>query len=289
MKKIRAVISLLFFAIMLIAFGKVSAEAGTEMSDEVFVDNENGTVEITFTVDKDTSILIMVDIPSDKVDDSVDAKKAARYTYKLVEGKNVVTVPLTKGAGDYIVRVTKVLSNGKAAVLKSKTVTLNDTKAKKVFDVANLVVDYESSEDFVKKAQELTKKCKNDDAKVKKIYTYVVENFGYDYELLDEKVDTMFYKPDNTVTYERKLGICYDISSLFAAMLRSVGVEARVVTGYTPNVQTYHAWTEVYNAKKDEWYSVDCTYDMCLYSRKSSKKYTMIKKTKDYSKQLYVY
>lgn len=288
MKRIKAIICLLLALLMIIP-DSVPALAATNVSDDVFVDNDNGTVQVTFTVDKEVTILILVDVPSENIDSSADSHEASRYYYKLTEGENVVNIPLTKGPGDYVIRVCKVLTTGKAAVLKSKTVTLSEAKAQEVFDVANMIVDYETSEKFIKKAKSLTKKCKTEKAKVKKIYNYVVENFAYDYELLDEKVATSYYTPDNAMTFERKLGICYDISSLFAAMLRSVDIEARVVTGYTPNVKAYHAWTEVYDSAKKEWYSVDCTYDMCLYNMGSSKKTSMVKKSKDYSDTMYLY
>ena len=288
MKRIRAVLCLVLALAMIIP-SEMPAFAATTMSDDVFVDNDNGTVQVTFTVDKDTTILILVDVPSENIDNTKNAHEAARYYYKLTEGKNVVNIPLTKGPGDYVIRVCKVLTTGKAAVLKSKTVTLSEAKAQEVFDVANMIVDYQTSEQFIKKAKSLTKKCKTDKAKVKKIYNYIVQNFAYDYELLDVKVATSYYTPDNAMTFDRKLGICYDISSLFAAMLRSVDVEARVVTGYTPNVKAYHAWTEVWDADKEEWYSIDCTYDMCLFNMGSSKKTSMIKKSKDYSDTMYLY
>ncbi len=74
-----------------------------------------------------------------------------------------------------------------------------------------------------------------------------------------------------------------------AAMLRSVGVEVKVVTGHTPNVKEYHAWNQVYDSAKKKWYTIDATYDMCLYNAKSSKKYSMFKPDKDYEDILYTY
>jgi len=267
--------------------GAEPVKAASVSDDDIFVDNENGTVKINFTVDKETTILILVDVPSSNV--TANTNEATRYYYKLTEGENEVNVPLTRGAGTYKIRICKVLSTGKASVLKTKEVTLTESASEEVFDVSNIIVDYTAKATYIKKAASLTKSCKTETAKVKKIYKYIITNYAYDYELLSVKASTSYYTPINLNTYKRKLGICYDISALFAAMLRSVGVEARVVTGYTPNVKEYHAWTQIWDSSKEKWYTIDCTYDMCLYNSGSSKKYTMVKKDADYSDIVYIY
>lgn len=282
MKKFtRAVIAVLILSLAMDTL--VPAQA----ADDVFVDNGNGTVQITFESAKDETILILVDVPIENI--TAGSNEKNRYYYKLSEGKNIVNIPMTRDEGEYKLRVCKMLDNGKATVLKTTSVTLDKDGNKKVFDVANMVVDFATEDKFIKKAKSLTKSSKTESAKVKKIYDYIVQNFAYDYELLDKKAATSYYNPNNLETYERQLGICYDISSLFAAMLRSVDVEARVVTGHTPNVKEYHAWTQVYDSKKKSWYTIDATYDMCLYSKGSSKKYTMVKKDSDYCDIVYIY
>lgn len=262
-------------------------KAATVSDDDIFVDNENGTVKITFTAAEKETILILVDVPADNI--KANTNEAVRYYYKLQEGENVVNVPLTRGAGDYKIRICKVLDTGKASVLKTKEVKLTEDASKSVFDVSNIIVSYTAKDVYITQAKKLVKSCKTESAKVKKIYNYIIKNYAYDYELLSVKASTSYYSPINLNTYNRKLGICYDISALFSAMLRSVGVEARVVTGYTPNVKEYHAWTQIWDSKKKKWYTVDATYDMCLYNNKSKKKYTMVKKDSEYSDIVYIY
>jgi len=262
-------------------------KAATVSDDDIFVDNENGTVKITFTAAEKETILILVDVPADNI--KANTNEAVRYYYKLQEGENVVNVPLTRGAGDYKIRICKVLDTGKASVLKTKKVKLTEDASKSVFDVSNIIVSYTAKDVYITQAKKLVKSCKTESAKVKKIYNYIIKNYAYDYELLSVKASTSYYSPINLNTYNRKLGICYDISALFSAMLRSVGVEARVVTGYTPNVKEYHAWTQIWDSKKKKWYTVDATYDMCLYNNKSKKKYTMVKKDSEYSDIVYIY
>ena len=47
----------------------------------------------------------------------------------------------------------------------------------------NQFVNYTKSTKVVKKAASITKKCKNDLAKVKKVYNYVIKNYKYDKKL----------------------------------------------------------------------------------------------------------
>ncbi|MGN7382731.1 transglutaminase-like domain-containing protein [Paenibacillus sp. SAFN-117] len=53
--------------------------------------------------------------------------------------------------------------------------------------------------------------------------------------------------------------MCYGYSSLFAAMLRSVGIPAKLVMGHSQYVTEYHAWNEVY--LNNEWVTIDTTID----------------------------
>ena len=63
--------------------------------------------------------------------------------------------------------------------------------------------------------------------------------------------------------YKDKDGICYDFSVVFAAMLRTQGIETKLIKGYSTKVDGYHAWNQIYDSEKEEWYTVDSTYDIC--------------------------
>lgn len=279
MKTFKKLLSLFLIAVIAVAS---YLPAGRAQAADTMEDKKNGTVEITFTNNEDATVLILVE-------NTTTGANAQRYYYKLESGKNVVNVPLTEGAGKYKIRICKVRSDGKAVVLQTKEVDLTEEGFGTVFEIASMIINYKVKDSFIKKAESLTKGAKNDLAKIKKIYTYIIHNYAYDYELLSTKAATSYYMPNNLSTYDRKLGICYDISCLMAAMLRSVGVEAKVVTGHTPNVKEYHAWNQVYDSGKKKWYTIDATYDMCLYNAKSKKKYEMIKKDSDYSDIVYTY
>jgi transglutaminase/protease-like cytokinesis protein 3 len=58
--------------------------------------------------------------------------------------------------------------------------------------------------------------------------------------------------PDETLA--AGTGICFDYSALAGAMLRSLGLPCKVVTGYVEPADIYHSWNLVYI--NDEWVGV---------------------------------
>jgi hypothetical protein len=82
-------------------------------------------------------------------------------------------------------------------------------------------------------------------------------------------------------------GICYDFASLFAGMLRSIGIPAKLVKGYADNIDGYHAWNEVYIKETDEWITIDTSFDAQM--KKAGKTFKMIKDSGDGYSKLKVY
>lgn len=91
------------------------------------------------------------------------------------------------------------------------------------------------------KASELCAGLPDDRAKVGAIVDYVARSVLYDH--LKARTVKRGYHPNPDATLETKHGICWDIASLVAAMLRSQAVQCRVVIGYAD--REYHAWNEV--------------------------------------------
>jgi len=128
----------------------------------------------------------------------------------------------------------------------------------------------------IKKAKDLTSGVSSHEAKLKKIYNYVVSNIRYDYDKLANLPSTYVPVIDNT--YKSKSGICYDFASLTAAMLRSVGVPTKLVMGYADGVEGYHSWNEVYVGGK--WVLIDTSYDSQM--RENGASYSMSKSKSKY-------
>lgn len=207
-----------------------------------------------------------------------------QYKYTIKPKKNNV-LPLSEGDGKYKITMYRCVTGNEYITLLSLEV---DVKLKNQFAPflrPNQYVDYKKSTKFVKKASSLTKKCKGDLAKLKKIYKYVVKKLKYD----NKKARTVQkgYLPNLNTIYKKKKGICFDYAAAMTAMLRSQKVPTKLVIGYTG--KQYHAWINVYSKKKGwisgaiyisgkKWKLMDPTYASTGKSSKSIMKYIENKK-----------
>ncbi len=195
-------------------------------------------------------------------------KDGESIAYNLEADGSVEDFSLQYGSGEYTARIMQNIKDDQYFVVTSKTfevVLISETDVylnsiqnvnwnygkKPIKDVRNIVTD---SLTGLEDAQ-LLSGCSDE------LYQYVIENIAYD---SNKVFDLMYdYIPDIEKTYIENSGICYDYASLFAAMLRSIGVPAKLVKGYSmqdPN--TYHAWNEVYLDGK--WVVIDTTLDASL-------------------------
>lgn len=211
------------------------------------------------------------------------------YKYTLSLNKFQV-IPLTEGNANYHIYMLYEVGGRYATEL---TLTLN-VKLSDQFGPylrPNQFVNYNKNTKVVKKAASITKKCKTDLAKVKKVYNYVIKNYKYDKKLAASVKPG--YTPNLNKVYAKKKGICFDYAAVMTAMLRSQGVPTKLVVGYTGNA--YHAWINVYSKKKGRiskmiyfngrnWKLMDPTFASTSKSSKSIMKY--IGNGKNYKEKL---
>ncbi|MBR0388084.1 MAG: transglutaminase domain-containing protein, partial [Clostridia bacterium] len=85
----------------------------------------------------------------------------------------------------------------------------------------------------------------------KTVCDYMKTHFVYDYiKSVSVKPGTL---PDLEESWEKRMGICQDLSAIMVAMLRSQGVPARMEIG-TLNTSTYHAWVVAIVDGKEEFF-----------------------------------
>lgn len=211
------------------------------------------------------------------------------YKYTLSLNKFQV-IPLTEGNANYHIYMLYEVGGRYATEL---TLTLN-VKLSDQFGPylrPNQFVNYNKNTKVVKKAASITKKCKTDLAKVKKVYNYVIKNYKYDKKLAASVKPG--YTPNLNKVYAKRKGICFDYAAVMTAMLRSQGVPTKLVVGYTGNA--YHAWINVYSKKKGRiskmiyfngrnWKLMDPTFASTSKSSKSIMKY--IGNGKNYKEKL---
>ncbi|WP_144939122.1 transglutaminase family protein [Paenibacillus sp. 32O-W] len=223
---------------------------------------DQGVIGIYYSVPANTRIKLMV------------TKEGQTYTYNLINSQETEWFPLQLGNGTYNISMLENISGNKYKTIQSAAVQLEVEDSKIIYlnSIQNVV--WKEAELAVKKAEELTRNLKTDEEKVIAIYDYIINNISYDHELADQI--TAGYIPDIDDTLTSGKAICYGYSSLFAAMLRSVGIPAKLVMGHSQYVTEYHSWNEVFI--NDEWVTIDTTVDAGKSSRdavyyKDSNKY----------------
>lgn len=164
-----------------------------------------------------------------------------RYDHDLTPGKREF-FPLM-GSGTYSVQIYEHFSGDRFALLAEGSFEANISSNVSTYLYPNKYVDYDSNSQCVKKAAEVCAGITDDVEKIAEIFNYVTENISYDKNLAATVQSGYVPNPDNTLS--RGQGICFDYTSLFAAMCRSQGIPARLVIGYA-EPKIYHAWNEVY-------------------------------------------
>lgn len=200
-------------------------------------------------------------------------KDSSKYIYNIKKNGAAENFPLQLGKGTYLISVFENIEGTKYRKIFQDDIfaEINNQNAVYLNSVQNISWNYENT--AIQKAELLTSNLNSDKERINVLYSYIVKNFSYDYNKVGKL--TTEYLPDIDKIYNAKKGICYDYSSLFAAMLRSLGIPAKLVKGYAEGVKGYHAWNEVFDKSSGKWLTIDTTADS-QYS-KAKRKYTMIK------------
>jgi hypothetical protein len=220
---------------------------------------------------------------------TADATIARRTMFRVeIEGgKNYVYVvrknedsgfPLQMGNGAYSLRVMEQVEGTKFRTVSKEDVTLNLRDSRVVFNQSVQNIAWSKDSEAAKKAAELVKGKTTADDKIKAIYDFITKNIVYDFDKIDRL--TSDYIPSPDATLREKKGICYDYSALFAAMLRSQGISAKLIKGDCDIVDVYHAWNEVYLESQGKWVIIDTTVDAAFIA--AGQKVDMFKDPKTY-------
>jgi hypothetical protein len=195
---------------------------------------------------------------NDKKMKTLIEKDGVKYSYTL-RARSVETFPLQMGPGGYTVSTLENVSGNQYKLLSKETVVMNNSDENVIYLNSIQLVDWTLTMNAITKAAELTKGLTSEDEKFSAIYKYMTETFAYDFAKISSL--TADYIPDIEAIFNAKKGICYDYSSVMGAMLRSVGISAKLCMGYTEYVDVYHAWNEVYLNSQKKWCVVDTTVD----------------------------
>ena len=159
-------------------------------------------------------------------------------TYDMDQQGEFEVFPLQLGSGHYDILLYENVSGKKysQAGYLGLDVTLSSEDA--AFYYPNQYVDYDILSQAVAKADELSA-GKSSLEIFEVLCDYMKTSFVYDYvKAATVKAGQL---PDIEGSYEKKMGICQDLSAIFCCMLRAQGIPARLIIGYAD--KQYHAWT----------------------------------------------
>ena len=161
------------------------------------------------------------------------------------------------GAGSYQIALYSNVSGTSYRLVTKTSVTVSKIDKMAKYLVSTAEVTFAENDAVGMKAAQLCEGLETTDAKIVAIHNYIASTFTYDYTFAAGVRNGTIknYTPDTAHLLEAQKGVCYDFSSLFAAMCRSQGIPCAVAKGYTTG--GYHAWNMVY--LNDAWVGLDLT------------------------------
>lgn len=207
-------------------------------------------------------------------------KDGVQYTYDLSAGPQPVAFPLQLGSGQYTVKIYEHIEANRYRVILQEQVLATITKVEEPYLHNMQLVNWQSTDRPIVRAEQLVKGKHDEYEKLVAVHSEVIKRIAYDYQKMGEVATG--YIPDISQVWAAGKGICFDYASTLASMLRSQGIPTKLVKGYSPNIQGYHAWNEVYLADEGRWVIVDATYD--AHKLAAGDSYELIKPSSQYEK-----
>ena len=161
------------------------------------------------------------------------------------------------GEGWYDIALYRNISGTTYRLVTSESVKVTAFDPMAKYLVSTAEVTFAEDDAVGMKAAELCEGLETVEEKLVAIHNYIAGTFTYDTAFANDVRRGIIknYTPNTNELMERQQGVCYDFSSLFAAMCRSQGIPCAVAKGYT--ISGYHAWNMVY--LNDAWIGVDLT------------------------------
>ena len=167
------------------------------------------------------------------------------YNYDMPNDGTPAFFPINMGDGSYAFRIMENIEGSDYAELDASYADVQLESEFSPFLVPNIFCAYDENSSCVARARKLMGKVTNQGEAVREVCTFVAKNVSYDYDKAAELAQSTGYIPDPDATLSEKTGICFDYAALSAAMLRSLGLPTKVMTGYVSPDNLYHAWIMV--------------------------------------------
>ena len=192
------------------------------------------------------------------------------YNYDLPNDGTPTIFPINTGNGSYLFRIMQNTEGSSYVELESARAQVTLSSELDPFLLPNIFCVYTADSACVAKARELTSSVSNQAEALAAICNYVADNVSYDNAKAKQLANATGYIPNPDDTFTSRKGICFDYASLSAAMLRSMGIPTKILTGYVGEQQLYHAWimvyvdgswqTAVFSVSPNRWSRCDVTF-----------------------------
>ncbi|WP_180326485.1 transglutaminase-like domain-containing protein [Raoultibacter phocaeensis] len=197
-------------------------------------------------------------------------KEDTTYNYDLPNDGTPLICPLNMGNGPYTFSIMQNTSGSNYIEIASAAADVTLGTEFEPFVRPNVFCEYDATSPCVAKARELAADAANQGDVLKAVYGWITENIRYDTAKAQALADATGYVPDPDETLAEGTGVCFDYASLGAAMLRSLGIPCKIITGYVSPDGIYHAWNLVYldgswmsvevNVESQTWTIIDLTF-----------------------------
>lgn len=179
----------------------------------------------------------------------VKNKSKKRLKLRVVSGEETLTYdlngkgdtevfPLQLGSGKYTVALFENVSGKKYSQAGKVSLSVKLRREDAAFLIPNQYVSYVKTTEAVLKSDELTE-GKGETQRYDAVCDFMKSSFVYDFvRAATISAGTL---PDIDGCYEKRMGICQDLSAVTCCMLRVAGIPSKMVIGYAD--KQYHAWT----------------------------------------------
>lgn len=159
--------------------------------------------------------------------------------YDLNGNGEYEVIPLQLGSGKYACTLYKNASGKKYAQEGKVTVKAELADENSAFLYPNMYVDYNQDTPAVRMSEEICQGLTTQRERYDAIFQYITNNFAYDFVKMVTVKPGML--PDIDDCFDKRMGICQDLSAVSVCMLRVQGIPAKLMIGTLGN-GTYHAW-----------------------------------------------
>jgi len=173
----------------------------------------------------------------------INGPTGTRYQYRLATNGSWEVFPLSDGNGAYSIGIFEQVVGNQFASSVSLNINVRLVDEFAPFLRPNQFVNFTNTSPAVQRARTLVQGSSSVIDAVTRIYTFVIDNIEYDFQLA-ETVQSG-YVPNIDLVYSRRRGICFDYAALMTAMLRSQGVPTKLIIGYAGPM--FHAWISVHS------------------------------------------